>query len=275
MINFRFSAIYHLMSELNILIRTSNHNMEWILSAGISEAKALQSDKNVAALKDCRKSAVACSQLASSWLKSLNCIHIDAAAERLKDLGEDDDNRNGWSELNTRSRSTRDAIERELHGYYCYQYPKDKVKLILSWKDDWGKALGGFSRIQVDVFSAADCFALGHYTASVFHCMRVLEYGLGALARDVGLVFDLQQWNTIIEQIEAKITEARKSLPRGAEKNERMQFLSEAAKEFFYFKDGWRNHVSHNRGTYDEYQAASALEHTRSFMNYVATHLSE
>ncbi len=54
-----------------------------------------------------------------------------------------------------------------------------------------------------------------------------------------------------------------------------MQFLSEAAKEFFYFKDGWRNHVSHNRGTYDEHQAASVLEHTRSLMNHVATPLSE
>jgi len=89
------------------------------------------------------------------------------------------------------------------------------------------------------------------------------------------MVFDLQQWNTIIEQIEAKIAELRKSLPRGPEKNERMQFLSEAAKEFFYFKDGWRNHVSHNRGTYDEHQAASVLEHTRSLMNHVATPLSE
>jgi hypothetical protein len=105
--------------------------------------------------------------------------------------------------------------------------------------------------------------------------MRILERGLAAMADDFGLVFDLQQWNTIIEQIESKITEIRKTLPRGSGKNERMQFLSEAAKEFFYFKDGWRNYVSHNRGRYDEHQAAGILEHARTFMDHLATQLSE
>jgi hypothetical protein len=54
-----------------------------------------------------------------------------------------------------------------------------------------------------------------------------------------------------------------------------MQFLSEAAKEFFYFKDGWRNYVAHGRAAYDEHQALGVLEHTRSFMNHLATRLSE
>ena len=128
---------------------------------------------------------------------------------------------------------------------------------------------------ELDIFSAVDCYALGHSTACVFHCMRILERGLSALAHDVELTFDVQQWNEIIEQIEARIVLARKKLPRGVDKNERMQFLSEAAKEFFYFKDGWRNYVSHNRGNYDENQALSTLEHVRSFMNHLATRLSD
>ena|SRR5438045_1810101 len=105
--------------------------------------------------------------------------------------------------------------------------------------------------------------------------MLVLERGLGALASELGLSFDVQQWNTIIEQIEKKIRELSQSLPKGMPKNERMQFLSEAAKEFFYFKEGWRNHVAHARGTYDEHQAASVLEHTRAFMNHLSTQLSD
>jgi hypothetical protein len=105
--------------------------------------------------------------------------------------------------------------------------------------------------------------------------MQALESGLRSLAADVGLTFDVQQWNAIIEQIESKITDLRKTLPAGAGKNDRTQFLSEAAKEFFYFKDGWRNYVSHGRAAYDEYQALSVLEHTRSFMNHLATRLSE
>jgi hypothetical protein len=101
--------------------------------------------------------------------------------------------------------------------------------------------------------------------------MQALESGLRSLAADVGLTFDVQQWNAIIEQIASKITDLRKTLPAGAGKNDRTQFLSEAAKEFFYFKDD----VSHGRAAYDEYQALSVLEHTRSFMNHLATRLSE
>ena len=80
------------------------------------------------------------------------------------------------------------------------------------------------------------------------------------------LQVDAESWQTIIERIEAKIREVGKALPRGSEKLLRLGFLSEAAKEFVYFKDGWRNHVSHNRYSYDEHQARSIIEHVRSFM---------
>ena len=67
--------------------------------------------------------------------------------------------------------------------------------------------------------------------------MRVLEYGLAAMAKEVGRTFDRQQWQNIIEEIESAIRDLRKS-PQTPEKAARLQFLSEAAKEFFYFKTG-------------------------------------
>ena len=105
--------------------------------------------------------------------------------------------------------------------------------------------------------------------------MRILEYGLGALAKEVGRTYDRQTWHNIIEEIESEIATIRKQGTRTPEKRARLKFLSEAAKEFFYFKDGWRNFVSHNRSAYDENQALSTLEHVRSFMNHLATRLSE
>jgi hypothetical protein len=120
-----------------------------------------------------------------------------------------------------------------------------------------------------------DCWALSHGTASVFHCMRVLEHGLRARAEDVRKAFDIQNWRNIIDQIEAEIKSAGKTLPRGAEKNERLKFLSEAAKEFVYFEDWWRNYVSHNRSKYDEHQARTAMEHVRAFMTVLSSQLSE
>ena len=38
-----------------------------------------------------------------------------------------------------------------------------------------------------------------------------------------------------------------------------MQFYSETATQFRYFKNAWRNHVSHSNATYDEAQAEKIM----------------
>ena len=103
--------------------------------------------------------------------------------------------------------------------------------------------------------AARNAYAVGLNTASVFHCMRALEHGLRAMASDVGKIFDIQNWQNIIDEIEAEIKSEAKTLPRGAPKNDRLQFLSKAAAQFLYFKDGWRNYVSHGRVNYEEANA--------------------
>lgn len=272
MINFRFASMYVLLRELAILVTVSKNNMQFVQSLGGYDNPLVAGDPK-GAMADSIKGAADLADAAEKLLSELKCSHIDHAARRLKHWSTQINPE--WAELNTRSRALRDAIDTELRDHLYYQYPKQKGQKLLSWETDWKVAIAAFPDIRVDVFSAVDCYALQHSTACVFHCMRVLEHGLGTLADNVGLIFDVQQWNTIIEQIEAKIGELKKTLPRGLEKNDRMQFLSEAAKEFFYFKDGWRNYVSHNRITYDEYRAGSALEHTRSFMNHLASQFSE
>ena len=132
-----------------------------------------------------------------------------------------------------------------------------------------------FPSARDDILASVDLWALGHGTASVFHLMRVVEHGLRAVAENVGKSFETQNWQNIIDEIEAEIRNLGKSLPRGTEKNDRLQFLSETAKEFVYFKDGWRNYVSHGRGLYDVYQARSVLEHVKAFMTTISSRLSE
>ena len=171
-------------------------------------------------------------------------------------------------------KALREAVDDGLRGQFLYRYPKAKADILVSWKQDWKTVIAFFPDTETDIKAGVDIWALGHHTASVFHMMRVLEYGLGALARNVGRVFDIQNWYNIINEIEAAIKEEDKSLPRGSEKNERLHFLSEAAKEFSYFKDGWRNYISHNKCTYDEHQARSVMEHTRHFMTILASNLS-
>jgi hypothetical protein len=112
-------------------------------------------------------------------------------------------------------------------------------------------------------------------TASVFHSMRVLEAGLAALSEALGLTFEAEVWAVIIDRIESEIRELERTWPKGHTKSAFLQFYSSAAKEFRYFKDGWRNFVTHRRAEYDAPQALSTLNHVRDFMIQISTRLSE
>lgn len=170
-------------------------------------------------------------------------------------------------------RSIQDGLRDGLKNQLVYRYPNDKAKVLESWKDDWAPVVTRFPHCHDDILSGVDLWALGHSTASVFHMMRVLESGLGSLATDLNISFAIENWQTVIDRIEAAIKEQQKRLPRGGDKSTRLQFLGEAAKEFSYFKDGWRNYVSHNRAPYDSHRARSVLEHVRQFMSSLARNL--
>lgn len=138
-------------------------------------------------------------------------------------------------------------------------------------------ALAFGRRTKEDIAEAGKCLAFERGTAAVFHCMRVAEVGLQTLAADMGVTLkngrplDYEDWQGILKAIDDKVKELR--LDRTAENQESIQFYSEAAAQFRYFKDAWRNHVSHARKTYDPLQAESIFGHVREFMQDLATRI--
>lgn len=215
----------------------------------------------------------------AGWLKIAATVaddfEIKAAHGRIRVIQQSLEKGMTWNRLSTECRVLREIIVEGLKHQLIYRYSDEKSSVLVRWKEDWKIIYETFPPTQPDILAAVDCWALGHGTAAVFHLMRVLEYGIEALARNVGREPGIQNWQNIIDQIECEIRHLGKTLPSGKGKSDRMRFLSEAAKEFVYFKDGWRNYVSHNRATYDEHQARSVLEHVRSFMTVVAEQLSE
>jgi len=268
-VNFFFSSIDSILTELGLQLRVGKHNADY---QSVNGCDAIDDPVAQEAMMQSVQSVGYVIELGEKIFPQFGCPHIDYAFRQIKHWHGDADRE--WRALHVRSMALRDAITTELKEYKFYQYPKNKGQKLYAWKEEWYDSLIAFKGIEFDVFSATDCYALGHYTACVFHLMRVLEHGLRALAINLGLTFNIQQWQNIIDEIEAEITKQRKTLPRGVSKNERLQFLSEAAKEFFYFKNGWRNYVSHNRAIYDEHQALAAIDHVRTFMNHLAAQLS-
>ena len=129
-----------------------------------------------------------------------------------------------------------------------------------------------FPAVGSDVREACRCLALDQGTASVFHAMRILEHCLRELAENLGVPSDQDNWKNVIDQIEKRVR-AMEYEPRSAQKSELVQFYSEGCAEFRYFKDAWRNHVSHSRTSYDVYGAERVLTHVRDFTRHLATRL--
>jgi hypothetical protein len=183
------------------------------------------------------------------------------------------------------------ALDTDVYGSIKYErfyhYPRDKGALVLRVPADWAATLTAFPSALEDIKAAVDCYALGHPNASIFHSMMVLERGLPLLAKKLKVPIrkDRATWAPIIDNIRSEIDRRRRLLgspPRGsaplsasAARAEKalLEPCQEAAIEFRYFADVWRNHVAHGRGDYREEDAKRVLEHVRTFMEIIATKL--
>lgn len=186
------------------------------------------------------------------------------------------------AEADTLTLDVAEALLKELHNDllsemsspYFLMIPAEKRWLYEQRQPPFGQAVADrFPDASYDVAAAARCAALDESTAEVFHLMRVLEHGLRWLSNRVGVVMDsgieFENWKNIIDMIEKQIR-AMESQPKSPEKSETLQFYSQAASQFRYFKDAWRNHVSHARAQYDPRQAREVYNHVGPFMQDLA-----
>ena len=177
-------------------------------------------------------------------------------------------------EMSILFRVLHESIIADLKGHCFLVIPEENVELYAQPKPLFGEDVGRvFPEAIYDVEEGTRCLALEQWTAAVFHMMRVLEKGLRWLAAEVGATMEpeveLENWKVVIDQIEAKIR-ALENQQKSAAKSEKSQFYCEAATNFYYFKEAWRNHVSHSRATYDDRQAREIWGHVRSFMQRLA-----
>lgn len=124
-----------------------------------------------------------------------------------------------------------------------------------------------------EIIGACNCFALEEWTASVFHCMRILECPLTLLAKKFGVPYERAEWHNMIEGIESKVRVIDQDY--GVKWKDDQKFFGEAARHFMFLKNGWRNHVMHVRDEYDEGMALSILQHTKEFTSHLSARLSE
>jgi hypothetical protein len=140
-----------------------------------------------------------------------------------------------------------------------------------------------FEDAREDVTEAGNCLALALYTASVFHLMRVSEFGLRRLAAKLRVkLFDKgkpQQvedatWDKVIDGVHLKI-KATRQLSAGPKKRAQLTRFSEAGDHCTFMKDIWRNNVSHTRKPYIRDEALAAFSRVGDFMKFIALDMKE
>lgn len=219
-------------------------------------------------------------------------LQLSRVLERLLDFNDDDEllqplgsHRFTLAELSFQLEELHKDIQRTLPQNKYLIIPASETKYYDQTKLFGNMVYMNFESTRDDVSEAGNCYATGRSTACVFHCMRVLEKGLHALVHELNSKFSTNikfskgvehtNWGNIIDKIESEIRELLKPTrqPRLAQTD--LQFYSQAAKEFVYFKNSWRDDVSHSRSSYDPTEAKTVMEHVKAFMQHLASKLHE
>ncbi len=130
-----------------------------------------------------------------------------------------------------------------------------------------------FPSASRDIRAAGSCYATDRNTACVMHLMRILELGLNVLATQFSISFSRENWENIINDVEKAISvryeKGKPTIDKKGWQKDR-DFYAEAAKDFRYFKNAWRNHAMHVHEHYDPLEALSVLDHVKTFMDHLA-----
>ncbi len=134
--------------------------------------------------------------------------------------------------------------------------------------------IAAFPTSAKELERAGICYSLGQPTAAVFHSMRALEPALAALAAPFGVSAKFENWQNIINDIEAKVR-ALGQLPKTQQKVDDEKFFGEACSHFYFIKNAWRNHVAHARDSYSDDEGLRIIQHSKDFVESLCPRLKE
>ena len=173
------------------------------------------------------------------------------------------------------------TIADELEGLEFVPIAPERSNLLHAQADFFGAdVLENFPCAGVDIVEAALCFALWRNTACVFHCMRVLEFGIQGLAVAVGIDDPGPNWEPVIARLTKLLRLDRDQINRNPsdripEVHDNREYYAGVSAYFNAIKIAWRNRVMHVGAEYSAEHAEQILKATRGFMEHLAVRLCE
>jgi hypothetical protein len=126
---------------------------------------------------------------------------------------------------------------------------------------------------------AGKCLALGRDTAAVFHLMRIMEIGIRAVAKSLGIPDPIKpsnrNWHQILKSIKDE-NDARVARKAKSWKDQRdKEFFVSAYVSLDAVRVAWRNPTMHIENKYTPDEAGNVFLAVRGFMKKLASRMDE
>jgi len=112
-----------------------------------------------------------------------------------------------------------------------------------NWRNEWEGILGRHPEAVRDVEEMNKCFALGRYTASMFHALHVAEHGAIALGGYIGVSDPKQGWGPTERKLRELVKAGHSDLPQSLAG--KFEFLEQMNREIDSMVLAWRHKVDH------------------------------
>lgn len=164
------------------------------------------------------------------------------------------------------------ALERELSTRVFLSMLPQRERFFERPLESWEKVIDSFPDAQEDIEEMNKCYALSRYTASVFHSLLVVEHGLIALGRHIGVSDPKPGWDATYRKLNELIN-IRSAIPPHLDFN----FLEQSKARLDSMKLAWRNKVNHAAGRlmiekagFSDLSSEEVIIACRSFMRHLA-----
>lgn len=164
-----------------------------------------------------------------------------------------------------------ERITDELEEGYFLHLNDNEAELYISDNPLLGiEVQNKFPNMMYDIDESSKCAGLGRYTASVFHLMRVMEFGVQKFGEKLGV--------TLIDQANGKpklwqniLNESDKAIKALQQHDQLTKRLACISSNLYNVKLAWRNEVMHPKATYTEEEAKNIIFAVKAFMNELAS----
>jgi hypothetical protein len=125
----------------------------------------------------------------------------------------------------------------------CLSLSLQEAETYDRWWKEWEKILARFEETSRDVEEMNKCFALGRYTASMFHALHVAEWGAIKLGEYIGVTDLKKGWGPTKKKLGELVKAGHSALPAHLAGN--FEFLEQVSREIDSMVLAWRHKVDH------------------------------